>query len=331
MITNFQKLDKEKARQRSFGHGGLVLVIGSLPELTRVGDSRLPVVRQQPKLHSPAADTVEKKLPLHLSQFIDLETHAGDRLVVVFPNALVSEVATMHYGRHASVSEDRRVSVAVSRYFTQDVLPIVRLVVFTDFVKNNDLLRHVSSPLFAWRNCQTCIGALTRLPPRMEGMKGREPYFLKVLIIRTDYEVPGHTGISGRLAMVVRLWTHVSLSQALGYMLAYLCIPVKGNRKSPYFRAFSRFLYWIKNFSSPQFKTWFAPMFFPGSFAAFCGAASPPAFLAGVVPRRRRGGFALIQVSCTRKEIASQSSPPRVARRLARIVFSAQNGIRDFV
>jgi hypothetical protein len=30
------------------------------------------------------------------------------------------------------------------------------------------------------------------------------------------------------------------------------------------------------------------------------GAASPPAFLAGVLPRRRRGGFALIQVSCTK-------------------------------
>lgn len=180
---------------------------------------------------------------------------------MVFPNALVSEVATMHYGRHASVSEDRRVSVAVSHYFTQDVLPIVRLVVFTDFVKNNDLLRHVSSPLFAWRNCQTCIGALTRLPPRMEGMKGREPYFLKVLIICTDYEVPGHTGIFGRLAMVVRLWTHVSLSQALTYILAYLCILVKRNRKSPYFRAFSGFSYWIKKFSFPKIKIWFEPTF----------------------------------------------------------------------
>jgi hypothetical protein len=31
------------------------------------------------------------------------------------------------------------------------------------------------------------------------------------------------------------------------------------------------------------------------------GAASPPAFLAGVLPRRRRGGFALIQVSCMTK------------------------------
>ncbi len=105
----------------------------------------------------------------------------------------------------------------------------------------------------------------------------------------------------------------------------------QGQRKIRTIAASSLGIYWIKNFSSPQFKTWFAPMFFPGSFAVLSGAASPPAFLAGVVPRRRRGGFALIQVSCTRKEIASQSSPPRSARRLARIVFSAQNGIRDFV
>ncbi len=117
-------------------------------------------------------------------------------------------------------------------------------------------------------------------------------------------------------------------------IIAYSHLEVKSswaNRKSPKIWAFSGVSYWIKNFSSPQFKTWFAPMFFPGSFAVLSGAASPPAFLAGVVPRRRRGGFALIQVSCTRKEIASQSSPPRGARRLARIVFSAQNGIRDFV
>ena len=44
------------------------------------------------------------------------------------------------------------------------------------------------------------------------------------------------------------------------------------SRKSPYFRAFLWFSYWIKNFSSPQFKTWFAPMFFPGSFAVFASS-----------------------------------------------------------
>lgn len=97
----------------------------------------------------------------------------------------------------------------------------------------------------------------------------------------------------------------VSCDSNNAYILAYLLLNVKDNwvnRKSPYFRAFSGFLSWIKNFSSPQFKTWFAPMFFSGSFAVLSGAASPPAFLAGVVPRRRRGGFALIQVSCTKSK-----------------------------
>jgi hypothetical protein len=94
---------------------------------------------------------------------------------------------------------------------------------------------------------------------------------------------------------------------------------------------FLEFCFGLKNFLFPELKYGSRRCFSPGSFAVFSGAASPPAFLAGVLPRRRRGGFALIQVSCTRKEIASQSSPPRVARRLARIVFSAQNGIRDFV
>jgi len=34
--------------------------------------------------------------------------------------------------------------------------------------------------------------------------------------------------------------------------IAYYTTPVKLNRKSPYFRAFSGFLYWIKKFSSPK-------------------------------------------------------------------------------
>src|SRR3989338_1234153 len=41
------------------------------------------------------------------------------------------------------------------------------------------------------------------------------------------------------------------------------------NRKSPYFRAFSGFLYWIKKFSFPRIKIWFAPMFFSGLFCGF--------------------------------------------------------------
>jgi len=44
------------------------------------------------------------------------------------------------------------------------------------------------------------------------------------------------------------------------------------NRKSLYFKAFSRFLYWIKRikkFSSPKIKIWFEPMFFSGFFCGF--------------------------------------------------------------
>ena len=37
-------------------------------------------------------------------------------------------------------------------------------------------------------------------------------------------------------------------------ILTYMSLKVKLNRKSPYFRAFSRFLYWIKKFSSPKMR-----------------------------------------------------------------------------
>ena len=36
--------------------------------------------------------------------------------------------------------------------------------------------------------------------------------------------------------------------------IAYVGLKVKPNRKSPYFRAFSRFVFWIKNFSSPKMQ-----------------------------------------------------------------------------
>src|SRR3989344_449176 len=36
--------------------------------------------------------------------------------------------------------------------------------------------------------------------------------------------------------------------------IAYMSLKVKLNRKSPYFRAFSRFLYWINFFSSPKMR-----------------------------------------------------------------------------
>ena len=44
--------------------------------------------------------------------------------------------------------------------------------------------------------------------------------------------------------------------------IAYTSLKVKLNRKSPYFRAFSGFPYWIKKFSSPKIKIWFEPNFF---------------------------------------------------------------------
>ena len=42
-------------------------------------------------------------------------------------------------------------------------------------------------------------------------------------------------------------------------ILTYMSLKVKLIRKSPYFRAFSGFLYWIKKFSSPKIKIWFPP------------------------------------------------------------------------
>ncbi|OGE94600.1 MAG: hypothetical protein A3B10_00355 [Candidatus Doudnabacteria bacterium RIFCSPLOWO2_01_FULL_44_21] len=58
------------------------------------------------------------------------------------------------------------------------------------------------------------------------------------------------------------------------------------NRKSPYFRAFSGFLYWIKKFSFPRIKIWFAPMFFSGLFCGFqrCDCAAFRIFRGGFSP-----------------------------------------------
>ena len=60
--------------------------------------------------------------------------------------------------------------------------------------------------------------------------------------------------------------------------IAYTGLKVKrttAQQKSPYFRAFSGFLYWIKKFSPPKIKIWFEPMFFSGLFCGFlrCGSA----------------------------------------------------------
>ena len=66
--------------------------------------------------------------------------------------------------------------------------------------------------------------------------------------------------------------------------VAYMGLKVKPNRKSPYFRAFSRFVFWIKKFSSPKIKIWFEPMFFSGFFCGFerYGSAAFPNFRGGI-------------------------------------------------
>jgi len=58
----------------------------------------------------------------------------------------------------------------------------------------------------------------------------------------------------------------------------------RGNRKSPYFKAFSVIPYWIKKFSSPKIKIWFEPIFFSGFFCGFerCGPAAFPNFRGGI-------------------------------------------------
>ena len=61
--------------------------------------------------------------------------------------------------------------------------------------------------------------------------------------------------------------------------VVYIRLKVKRNRKSPYFRAFSGFMYLIKRikkFSSPKIKIRFEPMFFSRFFCGFerCGSLS---------------------------------------------------------
>ena len=65
--------------------------------------------------------------------------------------------------------------------------------------------------------------------------------------------------------------------------IAYMSLKVKPNRKSLYLKAFSRFQYWIKKFSSPKIKIWFESMFFSGFFCGFerCGSAAFPNFRGG--------------------------------------------------
>src|SRR3989344_588963 len=65
------------------------------------------------------------------------------------------------------------------------------------------------------------------------------------------------------------------------YQVLQLLVELR--RKSLSFKAFSRFQYWIKKFSSPKIKKWFEPMFFSGFFCGFerCGSAAFPNFRGG--------------------------------------------------
>ena len=74
--------------------------------------------------------------------------------------------------------------------------------------------------------------------------------------------------------------------------VAYMGLKVKSNRKSLSFKAFSVIPYWIKKFSSPKIKIWFAPMFFSGFFCGFerYGSAAFPNFRGGnSLPCRQAG------------------------------------------
>lgn len=52
------------------------MVFRLAPEITRVDNGHLPILRQNVEFHSKAADRVEEKLTFLPGQFIDLEANA---------------------------------------------------------------------------------------------------------------------------------------------------------------------------------------------------------------------------------------------------------------
>jgi len=60
----------------------------------------------------------------------------------------------------------------------------------------------------------------------------------------------------------------------------------QGQQKIRTFAAYSSLTSWIKKFSFPRIKTWFAPMFFSGLFCGFerCGSAAFRIFRGGFPP-----------------------------------------------
>src|SRR3989344_926390 len=100
-----------------------------------------------------------------------------------------------------------------------------------------------------------------------EATRGDAQHITEVKLFRL-HGLFSSQGSDYRDSLATRVWTYNSITDS---NVAYYASSVKsnrGNRKSPYFRAFSRFLYWIKKFSSPKIKTWFEPMFLTSSFAA---------------------------------------------------------------
>ena len=100
-----------------------------------------------------------------------------------------------------------------------------------------------------------------------EAARGDAQHITEVKLFRL-HGLFSSQGSDYRDSLATRVWTYNSITDS---NVAYYASSVKsnrGNRKSPYFRAFSRFLYWIKKFSSLKIKTWFEPMFLTSSFAA---------------------------------------------------------------
>ena len=94
--------------------------------------------------------------------------------------------------------------------------------------------------------------------------------------------------------------------------IAYMGLEVKPNRKSPYFRAFSRFMYLIKrikNFLPPKLKYGSSRCFSTGSFAVLSGAA-PPSFSKFFTGARGESRTLMTLRSMDFESIASAIPPP---------------------
>jgi len=83
-----------------------------------------------------------------------------------------------------------------------------------------------------------------------EATRGDAQHIAEVKLFRL-HGLFSSQGSNYRDSLATRVWIYNSITVA---NVAYMGLKVKLNRKSPYFRAFSRFLYRIKKFSSPKIK-----------------------------------------------------------------------------